>query len=112
MSKAREVSRLFSSTGSTGTALVNASGGVDSADIIQLIDSDYIDLRVISASTTISDTAPASPAEGDNWFNSGNLLSYIYYNDHDYSCNYNYNYTVCPKSCRRHSTCEPSLHRA
>jgi hypothetical protein len=32
-----------------------------------------------SGSITVSETAPAEPAEGDLWFNSTNALTYIYY---------------------------------
>ena len=31
------------------------------------------------ASVSVGDTAPASPSEGDLWFDSSNLKSYIYY---------------------------------
>jgi hypothetical protein len=31
--------------------------------------------------TTVSDTAPSSPSNGDLWFNSANLKTYIYYDD-------------------------------
>ena len=31
------------------------------------------------ASLTVSDTAPASPEEGDLWFNSSNAKTYVYY---------------------------------
>jgi hypothetical protein len=32
-----------------------------------------------SGSITVSETAPADPAEGDLWFNSTNAVTYIYY---------------------------------
>jgi len=34
-----------------------------------------------SIQTTVSDTAPSSPSNGDLWFNSANLKTYIYYDD-------------------------------
>ena len=34
-----------------------------------------------SVQTTVSDTAPSSPSNGDLWFNSANLKTYIYYDD-------------------------------
>jgi hypothetical protein len=33
----------------------------------------------ISAGVTVSETAPSSPSTGDQWFNSGNGKSYVYY---------------------------------
>ena len=55
MSKARDVSRLFSKTGSS-------SGDVGS-------------------STVFSDTPPAGAGGGDKWFNTTNLTTYMYYDD-------------------------------
>jgi hypothetical protein len=37
------------------------------------------------ASVTASDTAPSSPSAGDLWFNSSELVLYVYYNDGDSS---------------------------
>ena len=34
-----------------------------------------------SASVTVSDTAPASPSDGDQWFNSTSLKMFVYYAD-------------------------------
>ena len=55
MSKARDVSRLFSKTGSS------------SSDV--------------GSSTVSSDTPPAGAGAGDEWFNTTNLTTYIYYDD-------------------------------
>ena len=55
MSKARDVSRLFSKTGSS------------SSDV--------------GSSTVSSDTPPAGAGAGDKWFNTTNLTTYIYYDD-------------------------------
>ena len=55
MSKARDVSRLFSKTGSS------------SSDV--------------GSSTASSDTPPAGAGAGDEWFNTTNLTTYIYYDD-------------------------------
>ena len=55
MSKARDVSRLFSKTGSS------------SSDV--------------GSSVSLSDNPPASAAAGDTWFNTTNLKTYIYYDD-------------------------------
>ena len=55
MSKARDVSRLFSKTGSS------------SSDV--------------GSSTVSSDTPPVGAGAGDKWFNTTNLTTYIYYDD-------------------------------
>ena len=55
MSKARDVSRLFSKTGSSASD--------------------------VGSSTVSSDTPPAGAGAGDKWFNTTNLTTYIYYDD-------------------------------
>jgi hypothetical protein len=40
---------------------------------------------VTSSSVTVSDTAPASPTNGNIWFDSTKLNTYVYYNDGDSS---------------------------
>ena len=55
MSKARDVSRLFSKTGSSASD--------------------------VGSSAVSSDTPPAGAGAGDEWFNTTNLTTYIYYDD-------------------------------
>ena len=73
-----------------GTYVNSLVQGVDSAAVSSIIDSDYVSARAGSsggagASMSVSDTAPSNPNDGDLWFNSSKLKTYVYYNDGDTS---------------------------
>lgn len=40
---------------------------------------EYVDTNASGSSLIVSDTPPANPSEGDQWYNSGDGVTYIYY---------------------------------
>ena len=64
---------------------VPVSASLDSADVINLIDSAYVSARSSAggggASVTTSVTPPLNPSDGDLWYDTTELALYTYYTD-------------------------------
>jgi hypothetical protein len=62
-------------TAGNGLTLTGTSFAIDEAIVATQTDLDNLDIP----SVVVSETAPATPSAGDLWFNSTNLVTYIYY---------------------------------
>jgi hypothetical protein len=64
---------------------VGIAGGLtlprDPAAALEAVTKQYTDARVGVANVILSDTAPASPTNGELWYDTGNLHLMVYYND-------------------------------
>ena len=73
--------KLYIYNSATTSWLLSTAGSDVATAVAALVDSDYVAARVESSSVNVSDTAPTSPSDGDQWFNSTSLKMFVYYAD-------------------------------
>ena len=77
--------KLYTYNSATTSWLLSTAGSdiatAVATSVATLVDSDYVAARVDAFSVTVLDTAPTSPSNGDQWFNSTDGSLNVYYND-------------------------------
>ena len=73
--------KLYTYNSATTSWLLSTAGSDVATAVATLVDSDYVAARVDAFSVTVLDTAPTSPSNGDQWFNSTDGSLNVYYND-------------------------------